>query len=83
MIEEHASDVFIPSSVSMFSCGETQVVRVMLPQGHPRDLGPVRRLVENERRLGHVSESDTRVACTRGAIREEIEIDGEIAVFLA
>jgi len=83
VIEEHRSDAFTPSGVSVFACGDTQVVRVMLPQGHPRDLGSIRRLVKNERRLGHVSETDTRIACTRKRVTREVRHGDEIAVFLA
>ncbi|HEX5065761.1 MAG TPA: hypothetical protein VFY49_06590 [Myxococcota bacterium] len=81
--EEHQSDAFEPSSVSVFSCGDTPVVRVMLPRGHPTDLGSIRRLVKNERRLGHLSERDARIACTRHQVRREVRHGVETAVFLA
>lgn len=83
VIEGHRSDPFTPSSVSVFACGDTQVVRIMLPQGHSRDLGSIGRLVKNERRLGHVSEAETRIACTRRKVTQEVGHGDEIAVFLA
>lgn len=83
LIEERASDAFKASDVKVFLCGDTHVVRIMLPNEHPGDLGSLRKLVKNELSAGHVSKADARIACTRSGVFREVTHKGGTSVFLA
>ena len=83
LAEEHRFDAFRPSGVTVFECGDMPVVRIMLPEGHPTDVGSLRKLVKQERAAGRVSKCDARIACTRQHLTHEQTHNGETSVFLA